>query len=73
MTVSLEDRIRGGLYGLLVGDALGVPYEFHSPSELPPLARIEMQPPPGIPQHWLRDLRGQDMVQPLLSPLLGQK
>ena len=23
------DRIAGGLYGLLVGDALGVPYEFY--------------------------------------------
>ncbi|CAB3797392.1 ADP-ribosylglycohydrolase family protein [Pararobbsia alpina] len=34
-----------GLVGLLVGDALGVPYEFHDPSEIPPRDRIEMMPP----------------------------
>jgi hypothetical protein len=27
--LSRAERIRGGLYGLLVGHALGVPYEFH--------------------------------------------
>ena len=26
----------GGLWGLLVGDAVGVPYEFHPPTSLPP-------------------------------------
>ena len=24
-----QDRIAGGFYGLLIGDALGVPYEFY--------------------------------------------
>jgi hypothetical protein len=24
-----KDRVAGGLQGLLIGDALGVPYEFH--------------------------------------------
>jgi len=38
----------GGLVGLLVGDALGVPYEFHSPEQIPPGKQIEMQPPPGF-------------------------
>ena len=32
-----RERIAGGLYGLLVGDALGVPYE-----------KIEMTPPSGF-------------------------
>jgi len=36
------------MYGLLVGDALGVPYEFHPPEEIPPLHRIELDPPPGF-------------------------
>jgi ADP-ribosyl-[dinitrogen reductase] hydrolase len=45
---SLHDRLRGGLYGLLVGDALGVPYEFHPPEEIPRRDRIEMTPPPGF-------------------------
>ncbi len=31
------------MWGLLVGDALGVPYEFHQPDALPPV--IEMTPP----------------------------
>ena len=40
-----HDRVAGGLYGLLIGDALGVPYEFHRPSEIPPVEEIEMEPP----------------------------
>ncbi len=40
-----QDRIAGGLWGLLVGDALGVPYEFHPPHELPPREALEMAPP----------------------------
>lgn len=42
------ERIRGGVYGLLVGDALGVPYEFHEPSTIPPSHQIEMEPPRGF-------------------------
>lgn len=44
----LAARLRGGVMGLLVGDALGVPYEFHPPIELPPPGEIEMEPPPGF-------------------------
>lgn len=43
-----RERRAGGLYGLLVGDALGVPYEFHDPRNLPPPETFEMQPPPGF-------------------------
>ena len=43
--VGLSGRIRGGLYGLLIGDALGVPYEFHRAEEIPPYSEIEMKPP----------------------------
>jgi len=41
-----QEQISGGLIGLLVGDALGVPYEFHSPHSLPPQDQIEFEPPP---------------------------
>lgn len=41
------DRYAGGLWGLLIGDALGVPYEFSNPQELPPIEQIEMEPPKG--------------------------
>ena len=43
-----KERIEGGLIGLLVGDALGVPYEFHSAEELPDAAQIEFAPPSGF-------------------------
>ncbi|MFP3554907.1 ADP-ribosylglycohydrolase family protein [Paraburkholderia sp. SIMBA_049] len=35
----------GGLVGLLVGDALGVGFEFKNPSQIPPRAEIEMTMP----------------------------
>lgn len=34
------------MLGALVGDALGVPYEFHDAADIP--ARPEMEPPPGF-------------------------
>lgn len=30
----LSDKIAGGIWGLLVGDAMGVPYEFQQPEDL---------------------------------------
>ncbi len=45
---ALRERLAGGLVGLLVGDALGVPYEFHRAASLPPADRLEMAPPPGF-------------------------
>jgi|MGYP001191485868 ADP-ribosyl-[dinitrogen reductase] hydrolase len=46
--MNLADRIRGGLLGLLVGDALGVPYEFHPAHGIPPREEIDFVPPPGF-------------------------
>ncbi|MGH7461796.1 MAG: ADP-ribosylglycohydrolase family protein [Longimicrobiales bacterium] len=46
--IQVKDRIAGGLVGLLVGDALGVPYEFHPATALPPVESIDMQPPGGF-------------------------
>lgn len=50
MEPSRSKRIEGGLVGLLVGDALGVPYEFFPPQRLPPVEAIEMQSPAGFPR-----------------------
>ena len=36
------------MLGLLIGDALGVPYEFHGPEQIPEVAQIEMEPPAGF-------------------------
>ncbi|MEO6807776.1 MAG: ADP-ribosylglycohydrolase family protein [Isosphaeraceae bacterium] len=47
---SRAERIEGGLVGLLVGDALGVPYEFHSPGQIPAEDQIEFEPPQGFPR-----------------------
>lgn len=48
--INLVDRLRGGLYGMLIGDALGVPYEFHPAARIPPAGAIEMDPPAGFPR-----------------------
>ncbi len=45
-------QIEGGLWGLLVGDALGVPYEFHAAATLPARQEIEMTPPAGFPRSY---------------------
>ncbi len=42
------DRMKWGILGLLVGDALGVPYEFTRPEGIPPLKDIEYTPPAGF-------------------------
>jgi len=47
-TLSQRTRLRGGLFGLLIGDALGVPYEFHSAASIASLSAIEMTPPPNF-------------------------
>ncbi len=47
-TPSRSERIAGGLVGLLVGDALGVPYEFTLPAEVPDAHDIEFDPPAGF-------------------------
>lgn len=41
------DAELGGLVGLLVGDAMGVPWEFQRLEQLPPRHLIEMSPPAG--------------------------
>jgi len=43
----VDPRI-AGLIGLLVGDSLGCPYEFHAPHQIPPRHKIEMQPADGF-------------------------
>ncbi len=48
MTSLIRDRIAGGIYGLLIGDALGVPYEFQSAAAIPAAEAIEYEPPAGF-------------------------
>ena len=43
---TLNQRLAGAIWGHLVADALGVPYEFHPPHALP--GRVTMKPPPGF-------------------------
>ena len=45
MGISKEEKLTGGIIGLLVGDALGVPYEFHEREEIPTFDEIEFEPP----------------------------
>ena len=40
-----KDKIKGGLYGMLIGDAAGVPYEFKRPASIPkeaPLPNLDV-------------------------------
>jgi ADP-ribosyl-[dinitrogen reductase] hydrolase len=43
-----SQRLTGGIVGLLIGDAVGVPSEFYEPQCLPPIESIEMNPPAGF-------------------------
>lgn len=48
-----SERVSGGLWGLLIGDALGVPYEFAPAKRIPERRRIEMDPPVEfLRSHW---------------------
>ena len=40
-----KDKVLGGLWGLLIGDATGVPYEFNPPNKLPTFDEIDIIPP----------------------------
>jgi ADP-ribosyl-[dinitrogen reductase] hydrolase len=46
--ISKNERILGGIWGLLVGDVVGVPYEFHKAEELSKLNFIDLIPPKGF-------------------------
>lgn len=48
MMPGFESRVTGGLLGLLVGDALGVPFEFHSAEEIPNECDISFDLPAGF-------------------------
>jgi ADP-ribosyl-[dinitrogen reductase] hydrolase len=43
--VPVNESLAGGLFGLLIGDALGVPYEFTPAARIPATDLIEMTPP----------------------------
>ncbi|QXP84750.1 ADP-ribosylglycohydrolase family protein [Methylococcus sp. Mc7] len=47
--LSRRNVIAGGLYGLLIGDAVGRCYEFKPAADLPPPEAIAMRPPSGYP------------------------
>jgi ADP-ribosyl-[dinitrogen reductase] hydrolase len=71
------ESIQGGIFGLLIGDAVGVPYEFRPPQFLPPIELLDMTPPDkfgrshrGIPVGTWSDDGAQALC--LLSSLLEQ-
>ena len=43
----MNNKMKGGIYGLLVGNAVGVPYQLYSPEYMLGLEYIDMMPPPG--------------------------
>lgn len=53
----MKNKILGGMYGALIGDACGVPYEFKSANAIPKYDQIDMIPLVGFKRSW-------DSIQP---------
>lgn len=78
MNPNFVSRIEGGIYGLLIGDALGVPYEFRKPDQIPTCAPKGYSPPPnydrahvGVPPGTWSDDGAQALC--LMASLISQK
>jgi ADP-ribosylglycohydrolase len=56
--ITVKEKINGGILGLLVGDALGVPYEFRDAKNIPPIENIEYIPPENFPRSHKKILPG---------------
>lgn len=52
--MTFYEKICGGIYGLLIGDAVGVPYEFNPPERLPSYDLIDMFPPASFAKSYPR-------------------
>lgn len=48
----MNNKKLGGLYGALLGDSCGCPYEFQTASKIPPHDQIEMIPPEDFARSW---------------------
>jgi ADP-ribosyl-[dinitrogen reductase] hydrolase len=48
----MNDKKLGALYGALLGDACGCPYEFNRPGDLPPYDQLDMIPPKDFARTW---------------------
>ena len=54
----LPDRLAGAVWGHLVGDAVGVPYEFRRPSEIGDVRFGATGSPPHPAGAWMREIAG---------------
>jgi hypothetical protein len=66
MIPSVRDRLAGAVWGHLLGDAIGVPYEFG-----PPRDATEVRWP-SIPPDWLDGMGGKSIVEALVGRLIAQ-
>lgn len=71
---NIDDKIHGGLFGLLIGDAVGVPYEFKSKNEIKNIAMFAHdlinKTYPNIPYGTWSDDGSQSLI--LLESLITQ-
>lgn len=68
------ELVLGGLYGLLIADAVGVPYEFSAPTALSALELIDIEPPPGfVRAHPPRSLPATRNRPPPFRPVFEQE
>lgn len=52
-TETRRNKIKGAVYGALIGDACGVPYEFKPPHQIPSKSLIDMVPPSDFKRSWV--------------------
>ncbi len=72
--MTIDDRRRGCLIGLAVGDALGAAVEFRSPGSFEPVSDYRAGGhwgQHGIPKPWLEGLARRDMIETALNALLS--
>jgi hypothetical protein len=72
--MTIDDRRRGCLIGLAVGDALGAAVEFRSPGSFEPVSDYRAGAhwgQRGISKPWLEELARRDMIETALNALLS--
>lgn len=72
--MAIDDRRRGCLIGLTVGDALGAAVEFRSPGSFEPISDYRAGAylgQRGVPKPWLEKLARRDIIDTALNALLS--
>ena len=69
MPRDVQDAVAGGMWGLLIGDALGVPYEFQTGLDRVPPEMIDMPPPAALGRRACRTELGRAAHRSVARPI----